>query len=1282
VYIQGIGWDSWQTSGTLRTGFETGSTSIQFKSLSCWREPSNSAVTIVGNQNVSKTFTYYSEKPDPPSASGKTICQGETASLYASGSGTIKWYRYSSGGSAINTGSTYSVSPSSSTTYYVAATNGSCESERRSVRVTVNPKPSAPNASNKTICYGETASLSASGSGTIKWYRYSSGGSPIHTGSTYNVSPSSSTTYYVAASNGNCESDRRSVRVTVNPKPSIPSVSDKTICQGETTVLSASGSGTIKWYNSSSGGSVIHTGSTYSVSPSSTTTYYVASSNGNCESDRKSVRVTVNPKPSIPGVSDKTICQGETTVLSASGSGTIKWYNSSSGGSVIHTGSTYSVSPSSTTTYYVASSNGNCESDRKSVRVTVNPKPSIPSVSDKTICQGETVVLSASGSGTMKWYNSSSGGSVIHTGSTYSVSPSSTTTYYVASSNGNCESDRRSVRVTVNPKPSIPSVSDKTICQGETVVLSASGSGTMKWYNSSSGGSVIHTGSTYSVSPSSTTTYYVASSNGNCESDRKSVQVTVNPKPSIPSVSDKTICQGETVVLSASGSGTMKWYNSSSGGSVIHTGSTYSVSPSNTTTYYVASSNGNCESDRKSVRVTVNPKPSIPSVSDKTICQGETVALSATGSGTIKWYLSDTGGTAINTGSTYSVSPQTTTTYYVAASNGSCESERKPVTVQVNTRPNAPVVSNVSVCVGDSETLVASGNGTIRWYDSNTNGNIIHTGTSYEITPESSVTYYLTSFNGSCESDFSTLQVIVNQCKPDTGALKVLISPQNALSSAKWNVDSGDWYVSGETVQDLSIGQHVVTFFDLENWDTPENMNVNIQKSQTSTITGEYIPHTGSLTVILIPSSAIGSKWSIDNGNSWFSNGEKVPEILVGDYTIVCKDIDGWIKPGNKTVSIIKDNDSSATMTYEEMPEETGAISVRLYPDEATGAQWKVDQSSWQNSGETVPNLSEGDYTVSFKPVFGWVTPPDQTITVTANETNEITALYTQTLLAGWETKITATGQDLGDVYLSDVYIGVAEEAIKMDAVPFTPPKYSVNLQMFADDWTGPYKRLIYKNNRQVYYWYIAINPHGNIMPPDARTSTLSWDPSTFSSEGFYQLRSGAAPDGEIVVKDMRTTSRYDVTGTDTVMYFTITWGFSVNVEMELVAGWHMLSLPVTPDDNSLTALFPDASAAYKFEGTYVPVDTLEPGTGYWVKLTTGGTYSISGQDFTCYKKSLPAGWHLIGSVNATAMPLPADCIAVIYGFDRSYYPSESLEPGKAYWIKLIQACEISVCAD
>jgi len=65
----------------------------------------------------------------------------------------------------------------------------------------------------------------------------------------------------------------------------------------------------------------------------------------------------------------------------------------------------------------------------------------------------------------------------------------------------------------------------------------------------------------------------------------------------------------------------------------------------------------------------------------------------------------------------------------------------------------------------------------------------------------------------------------------------------------------------------------------------------------------------------------------------------------------------------------------------------SGAVSA--------GAAWQVDGGPSENSGVTVTNLSAGNYTVSFTPVFGWIAPSNQTVTITNGETTTVTGVYT-----------------------------------------------------------------------------------------------------------------------------------------------------------------------------------------------------------------------------------------------------------------------------------------------
>ena len=73
-----------------------------------------------------------------------------------------------------------------------------------------------------------------------------------------------------------------------------------------------------------------------------------------------------------------------------------------------------------------------------------------------------------------------------------------------------------------------------------------------------------------------------------------------------------------------------------------------------------------------------------------------------------------------------------------------------------------------------------------------------------------------------------------------------------------------------------------------------------------------------------------------------------------------------------------------------------GSLQVSISPPAvvSAGAQWQVDGGALQNSGATVGNLSPGNHKVSFIAINGWMTPADQTVSVSANSTATASGTY------------------------------------------------------------------------------------------------------------------------------------------------------------------------------------------------------------------------------------------------------------------------------------------------
>jgi len=489
---------------------------------------SNTTYTVTGTIGTCSATATVSVTVNPsPSltvnATPSSICQGNNATLSASGASTYSW----TDGTNNYTGNNVTVTPTLNTTYTVTGTIGTC-SATATVSVTVNAAPSLTvNATDNQLCTGESATLTANGANTYNWSH------SLGSGSSKTVSPTSTTTYTVTGTTAEGCSNTASISITVNPVPNVSAnASPNTICIGGSSTLSASGANTYLWSNGSSGASI-------TVSPNSTTTYTViGASTAGCTNTATitvyvstTINITANANPS-------SICEGAYSILSASGADTYNWSNSMNL-------STITVTPTNTTSYTVTGYSGGC-TGTATVSVTVNPLPTmIASANPSSICYNEVTTLTASGANNYSWSHS------LGTGSNVTVTPTTNTTYTVTGTNiYNC-SNTASVSVVVNPIPTVNiTASSTTICQGDQTILTATGADSYSWYHG------LGTNNIITVSPSSTTTYTVVGTNTAGCSATASIAITVNPNADATINPIDPLCDNqEQITLTAHTSG-------------------------------------------------------------------------------------------------------------------------------------------------------------------------------------------------------------------------------------------------------------------------------------------------------------------------------------------------------------------------------------------------------------------------------------------------------------------------------------------------------------------------------------------------------------------------------------------------------------------------------------------------------------------------------------------------------------------------------------------------------
>lgn len=146
--------------------------------------------------------------------------------------------------------------------------------------------------------------------------------------------------------------------------PNIISTSDSTIClTGSTTISASPSEGEILWFDSSSGGSSIAIGNSFTTPILTTTTTYFAtvSINGCNTLDRVPVTVNVISKPIITNTTNDLICSGTANLAASSSAGQIYWYDSPTNITPIFIGENFQTPIlNSTTSYFVEANNNNC----------------------------------------------------------------------------------------------------------------------------------------------------------------------------------------------------------------------------------------------------------------------------------------------------------------------------------------------------------------------------------------------------------------------------------------------------------------------------------------------------------------------------------------------------------------------------------------------------------------------------------------------------------------------------------------------------------------------------------------------------------------------------------------------------------------------------------------------------------------------------------------------------------------------------------------------------------
>jgi|GEM_PF-522836 len=274
--------------------------------------------------------------------------------------------------------------------YYVRAVCGAGDTSQWSPVTnftTACVAPAITAYADSFVCGSGTVTLKAStvAGANIKWYSAATGGTALATGNTFTTpSLTATTTYYISAASGSCESSpRQAVQAQVRPFPTVNLGNDTTICPGITYTLDATNSGATYAWNTGA--------STPTISVNSAGTYSVlVSLNGCNSSDARNITPGIVPVNNLPAATD--LCEGDIATLNAG-----------------NTGSTFLWTPGANTTQTINVNTGGIYSvDIKSIHgcvitsstnVIMRPLPVASLGNDTSICEGSQITLDAGNAG-------------------------------------------------------------------------------------------------------------------------------------------------------------------------------------------------------------------------------------------------------------------------------------------------------------------------------------------------------------------------------------------------------------------------------------------------------------------------------------------------------------------------------------------------------------------------------------------------------------------------------------------------------------------------------------------------------------------------------------------------------------------------------------------------------------------------------------------------------------------------------------------------------------------
>ena len=623
--------------------------------------------------------------------------------------------------------------PGTYTVTNTVSANGSCQAASATTQVSISAVPVAALAVSgpTTICQGSSVTLTANGGSIGATYQFLLNGQAIGGATAATYAATQAGTYSVVVTNpGNCTATSAGTTITVNP------VATPTVAYGATSYCQNAGTNpgptvsiTGGTFSSATGLSLNVSTGVINLAASQLGTYTVSYSAGSPCPGTGTASITINAAPSAAfAYASSTLCASGGTATPAITGTTGGTFTSTASLSLNASTGAINLAASTAGTYTVTYTvSGTC-SATASASVTITTAPvssfSYPATSFCAAAQGNVAPV-FSGGASAGTFSSTTGLSLVPATGVVNLAASQAGTYIVTNTiaaSGSCGTTAATASITISPAPvaAIAAGGSTTICQGTSVLLTATGGGTGATYQFLLNGQTIAGATAASYSASAAGSYAVVVTNASsCSAISAATAVTVNPATSTAFSYPATGYCLSSSTSTPSIAGTVGGTFTAAAGLSLNA-ATGAITPATsipgtyTVTYSVG---GSCPSSSTATVTISAPASAAFNYGSATLCASGTATPSLATGASAGMYSSTTGlvlNTATGAIDLVASAPGTYTVINTVSSTNACGGTSATATVTINALPTRPMVT--AQYNGSTATLTSSAPIGNQWY--------------------------------------------------------------------------------------------------------------------------------------------------------------------------------------------------------------------------------------------------------------------------------------------------------------------------------------------------------------------------------------------------------------------------------------------------------------------------------------------------------------------------------------------------------------------------------------